>query len=424
MRVQSVLLGLAAAAAAAVAANATAQQEPGPSPAPPPAAGGGRPAVSGAEAHRLRGALAWRRAVWTGDREQYSFAARELEQALRLSEVRDFSTLFLLACSRAWRGDVAGATEPAREARALAPDFPGHLLLDAVRAAPEPRGPDWKARFRTAVGGLEAYEIALAKYDRGAAFAAELEYLGHLEHGVRLYWLDLFDRAILQFERAAQIARAQGRSPSPELLRRLSQCHKSVQQFEISERMIRDSLERDPGEPSHYQVLGQLAADRERRDEARGWYQRALARKLDYADPRAKLAYLARDDGDLYSLRVHLEAYRAIHEARWEHGGEPRDPGVEANIHSGFGHYWFARAEKLADEGRLDAARPCYLAAKKEFEAAIAKEPGCIAALNGLVRVLYELGFPADESLPYQRRIEDMRNEEPGAPEPYGDTFC
>jgi len=426
MRLRSLFLGGAAALAAAIvvplATPAAARQE-----------ASDDPRLTGPEAHRIRGALAWRRAVWTGDRDAYAYAARELEQALRQTTAadhggrRDFSTVFLLACSRAWRGDVPGAASLAQEARTLAPSFPGHLLLDAVLASPEPRGTDWKAQFTEAVEQLDRYQVALATYDRGAPFARELEYLGHHEKGVRLFWLDLHDRALVSFDGAMQIVRAEGRTPSAELVRRSSQCHKSLQQFDVAERMIRASLERDPGEPSHYQVLGQLAADRERREEARAWYQRALDRKLDYTEPRAKLAFLAMESGEsghLYAMRVHLEAYRAIYEAKWESGAAARDPAVEANIHSAFGHYWWGRAAELADAGRLEEARPFHLLARRELEAALLREPGCRRALSTLIQVLYQLGAPPEESQPYQKRLDDMHRKEPGSPTPHTDTFC
>lgn len=411
---------LAAATAVAVIASAAASPQDPAAPGAPPAG-----SISASDASRFRGALAWRRAVWTGEREMFAYAEGELRRALEgPASDRDFTSRFLLAHCLAVRGDRQGAAAAGNQAQALAPDFPGLFLLQVLVRTPDGSGPLVRDPLIAAVGRIEEVQVVLARYGRSAPLARELEYLCRFERARYLVRLGQFDQAILEFERAVQIAREDRRPPSAELVRRLSQCHQVLNQYDHAERLIRESIARDPHEPSHYYVLGQLAADQKRYEESAVWYRRALDRKADYPEPHAKLAYLAMEAKDLHRMRTHLESYRALHEARWQADPEARSASVAANILAGFGHYWKARAEALADSGDEAGARAAWLRAKEEFLGALNEVPGCSAAVNQLIQVLYQLGEPADVLDPWRERLQDLKDHSLDSAGTAGTTFC
>jgi tetratricopeptide (TPR) repeat protein len=416
-------------AAAAVVAGATisgsilsaSAQEP---PRGAPAAGGAA-APSVAEGRKIRGVLAWRKAVWTSDGSTFATAARALEECRAAGGGDDDVTLlFLLGHCYTRLGDAKRADDALRRARELAPAFPGNWLGEALRMTADRPGFQESPGTREAIPLLDRYLVEVARYDRQAPFAAELEYLGWLERGLRYFAVDAFDRAIHDLTRAAEIVRAEGRPPATELVRILSECHKKVSELGPAEALIRDALRRDPGEPSHYHVLGMVAADQLQKEASRAWYERALARRLDYGEPRAKLAYLAWEAGDLYAMRCHLEAYEAHWKSRWAVEPQTRSANTASNIHAGYGKYWLARGDRLADAGDLDGARRMWANARDRYVQSLSENPGCIGALAGLIQVLPQLGAPDEEVQRWKRKLQEIRESKPGAPASYRDTFC
>jgi tetratricopeptide (TPR) repeat protein len=379
-----------------------------------------------ADAHRVRGILAWRKAVWASDTASYLRAVRELEASRRLAQgAPDVTAIFVLGFCRARTGDPAGALEMVREGRAAAPGFPAHLLTEAV--ARTGSGPGWRKQDGTqkAVATLDQYLVEIARYPPKAAFAAELRYLGFLERGLRLLALDEHDRAIRDLDAARALAASEGRTPSVELVRMLSQCHKSLQQFQLAESFLNESLHRDPGEPSHYHMLALLAADSNRRDDARLWNQRAVLRRLDYLAPRGKLAYLAWEAGDLDGMRRQLEATAYLSRfAADSDVAASKDAGPAANLHAGWGKYWFARGERLVEAGNAEGAARHWERARDEYREALRAQPGCIRTIVGLVEVLSRLRAPPEEIESLRKRLDDMRAKKPNTPEMYTDTFC
>lgn len=393
------------------------------------AQGGAPPAVpartTSADAHKVRGVLAWRKGVWTSDPAAYQRAAKELGEARALAPgAPDFTVLLLLGLSHARAGAPDLAEEPLRAARQVVPDFPGHLLGEALRVTGPKPGYTLQDGTATAVDLLDRFLVDLARYDAKAPFAAELRYLGHLERGIRLYALEQHDRAIRDLEVARDSVRAGSRPAAAELVRTLSEAHKSVTQFDLAESFIGEALRRDPGEPSHYYVLGLVSADAHKEGEARRWYQQAIAHRPDYAEPRAKLAYLAWEDGDLDSMRRHLEAYDYHVSNRWRDQPSTRTAGAAANLRSGWGTYWMARGERLVDVGDADGARRMWERARDEFLRAIGENPTCIRSLNGLVQVLSLLRAAPAEIDVHKKKLDEIREERPDGPKSYRDTFC
>ncbi|MCE9637112.1 MAG: hypothetical protein K8T90_15515 [Planctomycetes bacterium] len=388
--------------------------------APPPAA-----APTPSDSHKIRGVLAWRRAVWTSDPASYLKAVKELEQARALGPAApDLATLFLLGMSYARSGSPAKAEEPLRAAREAFPAFPGHLLAEAIRVTGERPGYHKQDGTIPAIEILDAYLVDIARYDAKAPFAAELRYLGYLERGLRMYAIEHHDLAIRDLGQALALTRAEGRTPAAELVRTLSQAHRTVSEFDLAESTIREALGADPGEPSHYLVLGMVAADGNHLDRAREWYARAAARRADYAEPRAKLAYLGWESGDLDTMRRQLEAYEYLTTESWQANPATRSPGLASNLRAGWGTYWLARGERLTESGDLVGAKRMWERARLEFARALQETPGCIRALNSMIQVLSRLQAPQPEIDEYTRRLEQIRQGAPDAPPAYRETFC
>lgn len=392
------------------------------------------------EVQKVRGIMEWRRAVWAMDKDGYRRASQDLYVARQLQEQAsrpDHTTNFVLALVIALAGDSAAAISFYAPARAIAAGFPGNLLLEEVIHAADLRSDD-RAGNLAAAELLDRYFVALASYERTAPYHAELEFLGYTQRGTRNFRAERFDRAIADFDRAIEIAKANKRAVAPELTRMLALCHQRVTQGEDAERLIHEALRRDPGEPSHYHVIGQLKADGKHFDQAAVWYERAARRKPDYPEPHVKLAYLAGESAtpDVWRLRSSLERYQILMEV--ELGRDlsvpppagavvpERERSARINILSGNGVYWWARAERAADAGDLATAKKCWGRAVDSFRRTLEIEPNCVRAINATIQLLHLLQAPdADREVEkLKQHLKDLNDMKPGLGRPYGDTFC
>lgn len=396
--------------------------------------------VAPGEVQKVRGIMEWRRAVWAMDKDGYTRASQDLFVARQLQEHAqrpDHTTNFVLALAIALRGDSAAALGFYETAHAAAPAFPGNLLVEEVIHAADLRSDD-RAGNLAAAEILDRYFVALASYERTAPYHAELEFLGYTQRGTRNFRAERFDKAITDFDRAVEIAKANKRTVAPELTRMLALCHQRVTQGEEAERLIHEALRSDPGEPSHYHVIGQLKADGKFFDQAAVWYERAARRKPDYPEPHVKLAYLAGESAtpDVWRLRSSLERYQILMEV--ELGRDlsvpppagaviaDRERSARINILSGNGVYWKARAERAADIGDLATAKRCWGRSVESFRRVLEIEPNCVRAINATIQLLHLLQAPdADiEVEKLKHHLKDLNDMKPGEGRPYGDTFC
>ena len=412
---------LAACAGALVASPYASAQN-----APPRAAPGQRPPAAPAslDENRVLGVLAWRSAVWSSDPAMYARAAQKFKAILDLGGAPDSTILFLLGHSLARGGFVASSEAHMKEAGRLAPDFPGHILSIAVQISSEQAAYVKQPRTAEAVALLDRYLTEIARYDRKAPFAAELRYLGHLERGLRLYALNQDDAAIRDFDEAAAIARIEGHEPSLELVRVLLQAHKNVLQFTAAAKIVEDSIRRDPGEVSHYYLLGLIDAENRKLAEAKVVQHQALDRKPNYAESHAKLAYIAWLDHDLDAMRRHIESFEAYWVSRWKSDAGETQLGTQANILSAYGAYWQARGDRLSEGDDREGARRMWNRARECYLGAVAKSRDCLRALTNLVEVLTLLEAPAAEIEEWNQKAETIREMRHKGVEPYHDTFC
>lgn len=375
---------------------------------------------------KFRGVLRWRRAVWAVDSAGFSAAAEEFEgarnQLARGSE--DFTLVYLLGLCRVSVGDSARGIPWLDAAKRMSPDFPGNVYADSLRIADEASragGPTEQQR-EAMLATLGTFLDRVAVYGKDGVFAAELEFLGLIERGTQLHRSGQHDRAVADFERAIALTRAQGREPAALVVRSLALCHQRLNQVPRARELIEASLRRDPGQPSHYHVLGQLTADLQDLAASRTLYAQAVARKPDYAQPLEKLAYLAWDVRDLHDMLRSLDAAEVSYRAEWQ--AAPADrltmARTESNLRTARAMYWIRRAERAQEADDPAAARTHHLAAKAELSAALSAEPQCVRAIALIVRVLFSLG-ETEASDDWKRRMERMReSKETG----YGDTFC
>lgn len=392
------------------------------------------------EVQKVRGIMEWRRAVWAMDKSGYIRASQDLFVARQLQEQArrpDHTTNFVLALVIGLGGDSSAALAFYEPARAIAGGFPGNLLVEEVIHAADLRSDD-RAGNLAAAELLDRYFVALASYERTAPYHAELEFLGFTQRGTRNFRAERFDRAIADFDRAIEIAKASKRSVAPELTRMLALCHQRVSQGDEAERLIHDALRGDPGEPSHYHVIGQLKADGKFFDQAAVWYERAARRKPDYPEPHVKLAYLAGESAtpDVWRLRSSLERYQILMEVELgrDLSAPPqagavvpdRERSARINILSGNGVYWKARAERAADAGDIATAKKCWGRSVESFRRVLEIEPNCVRAINATIQLLHLLEAPdADlEVEKLKQHLKDLNDMKPGLGRPYGDTFC
>lgn len=392
-----------------------------------PAAAPAAAELSPAELHRIRGWAAWRRAVWRVQRDGFQRVVTELERSREASAGRaDVTTLYLLGVSYVRLGRLAEAETVLRDARAQAPEFAGFLLTDAMLLA--------SATADTADAGRAQAEAALAKYGeylekldsypKDGSFAAELQFLGYLFRGrTNTRLAGHFDRAVLDLNRAMEISKENGQPLAAEVVSMLAQAHQSLNQVEDAKRLIREAIARDPAESALYYNLGIILAGAQDDSGARPWFEAAVARRADFAEAHLKLAYLDSKLNDPGAMRPHLEAAAAIQEAR-ARGGSLSDSRTQADLAAGMGTYWLLIGRARMDAGDDAGARAAYGQAQIHLREALAKEPGCVKALNLLIQIGSWTNAPETELEELKRRLQGTQ--EPGGRDidPYRSTFC
>jgi len=136
-----------------------------------------------------------------------------------------------------------------------------------------------------------------------------------------------------------------------------------------------------------------------------------------------KLAYVASKTDDPASMRRHLEAAAVTYDAR-AHAAAPTDKQVEADLESGFGQYWMLVAKHRQDAGDEAGTRDAYALAISHLRAALAREPGCVGALNLLIQLCALTDAPDAEIEDLKRRLADMSKISEREIDPYHSTFC
>lgn len=408
---------MTAAAALAVSAGgataARAQEKPAPT---------DRAARDGA-VRKFRGVLRWRKAVWTLDAAGFADAAEDLERARTMlaDGSSDFTVVYLLGLCRIAAGDAPKATAWLDAARRMAPDFPGHGYADVLRTSDETTraGGATREQRDEMLKTLDATLASVETYKPDGAFAAELEFLVVVERGTQAFRNGANERAISDFERAAALARSQGREPPSSVLRSIALCHQNLKQAASARKVIEDAIRRDPGEASHYHVLGQLAADVQDFKASRGHYLRAVERRRDFAPSLEKLAYIAWDAADLRSMLANLDAAQFCYES----GQAPSavtPARMDANLRTARAMYWLRRADRAEESGDTPLSLAHCRSAKSELLAALKSEATCSRALTLLVRVHDRLG-EADEAAEVARKVDELREKLVAV---YIDTFC
>jgi tetratricopeptide (TPR) repeat protein len=414
-RVWRPALALSLAALLVAAPGARAQQNPAETPTDPSA---------------VRGRIAWIRAAWRVQREDFQRAVTELEAARTHAQDRnDFTTLFLLGTAYVRLGRFADGDPLLRDARNAAPDFPGFLLADALRLiTARPESADAAIRqANEAIAKLDEFLTRLDSYPKDGAFAAELRYLGHVFRGrTRSRLAGQNDAAVADLVRALEIARENERPPSADVVSLLAQMHLRLNQIIEARRLAMEAVAREPSEAAHYFNLGVILGATHDVTGARRALESALARRPQFPDAHIKLAYFAAQAGELAEMRRHVEAAAAMYEAR-ARAGNPSDANAQADLASALGRYWFdvaaARAEAGDDAGATDA----YRAAVRHLRDALAKQPGCVVALTLLIQAEARIGCPADEVEQLKKRLAELSD--PARPhdgdvDAFRSTFC
>jgi tetratricopeptide (TPR) repeat protein len=377
--------------------------------------------------YRVRGIMAWRRAAWRFERQGFQRVVSELERARVAAQGKaDFTTQYLLGFAYMRLGRVSEADTVLRDARQMAPDFPGFLLTDSMRIATEDRT---RAGVERALRPLQVFALVLPTYlAQDRAFSAELTYLGCALRG-RLYSRmgRYHDQAVKDLERALAVSE-QNRVPlSAEVVALLAQTHQSLDQSAEAERIVKLAISRDPAEASHYFNMGLICAAQQHEKDARRWFEAALARRESLADAHLKLAYLAMKEGevrDLPRIRAHLEAFAAQQEQRTTEGGVAPDTRALADLEAGYGDYWKLVADARLTSGDESGATLALREAQRHYRLALEHQPGCVVALNRLIQLGSRLGSAPAEIEEIKKRLEKVNEQEPGGVEIYRSTFC
>jgi len=412
-------LGVLAAAAAALLwpGSAPAQEQP-PAPAAAPAP---EPPT------RAFAWLAWRRAVWSHESTDYARALKELEDD-RSKTGGSFLTDFMLAQTLA---QLRSPDHARRAADVLAPveraqpGFPGVALVKAMLLTQEKAPWQDQPGARPSLELLDRFVLDLASYPREAPLSAELRFLGHVERGCRRIAIAENDQAFRDLEEALRMGRVQGRPTSAQVLRILVQANLAVRQGIVADQLAEQAMRQAPGEPTHYFVRAIVAAESGRMDDSRTWQLRALELKRDYAEPYAKLAFLAFDPGnDMPTMRRRLETYQSLFDDRWSSPGMVAPANDRANLLAGWGLYWFQRGHEAINAGRTEEARAHWKVARDRFLEAYQAQPGCVRAIQSLIQVLSLLRAPAAEIEVWTRRAEEIKDPAGGGDRGFRDTFC
>jgi tetratricopeptide (TPR) repeat protein len=391
---------------------------------------GAAPAASPAETaelHRLRGTIAWRRAVWRAQRDGFQRAVTELERARATAEGRsDFTSLYLLGLSYLRLGRAADAEPVLRDARAMSPGFAGFVLTDALQLTATKAASTDQARKEVdaALAKYDEYLAKIAAYPKDGPFAAELLFLGYLFRGRTNARISArYDKAVDDLDRALRVAADNGEQPPAEVVSLLAQMHQHLDQIDVAKKLVLAALERDPAEAVHYYNFGAILVGAHDEAGARPWLEAALARRPEFPEAHMRLAYIASKTDDPASMRRHLEAAAAIYAAR-ARAGVQADRQTDADVESGFGQYWMLVAKHRQDAGDEAGTRAAYENAKDHLRQALAKEPGCVGALNVLVQVCALTDAPEAEIDDLKRRLADISKLSDREIDPYHGTFC
>ena len=382
------------------------------------------------DSYAVRGRIAWIRAAWRVQREVFQRAVTELESARMHSQGRgDFTTQFLLGMSYIRLGRFADGDPLLRDTRNASPDFPGFLFTDALRLIiAKPESPAAAlAQAKEAVTKLDEFIKKLDSYPKDGAFAEELRYLGHVFRGrTRSRLPGQNDAAVADLTRALEIARANDRPPSADVVSLLAQVHLRLNQTGEARRLAMEAVSREPGEAGHYFNLGVILAQMHDVTGARRSFEAALARQPLSPDAHLKLAYYAAQTGELASARRHIEAAGAIYEAR-ARAGTPSDANAQADLASALGRYWFDVATARAEAGDDAGVTAAYRSAREHLREALTKQPGCVAALTLLIQVESRIGTPEAEIEELKKRLSELNEDtgpRDGDVDAYHSTFC
>lgn len=153
---------------------------------------------------------------------------------------------------------------------------------------------------------------------------------------------------------------------------------------EESERVYREVIAQDPRLAPAFFGLGKILAARGDWPSAIESHRRACELAHTYAAPHYALAMAYRDIGDPAQSRIHLEQYQRLKGTK-QPSHDPLMDEVNALYAGGLTH--FATGSSFAREGKLtDAA--------KEFESALAVNPGLVMAHINLIAMYAQLGLP------------------------------
>ena len=383
-----------------------------------------------ADPSAVRGRIAWVRAAWRVQREDFQRAVTELEAARTHAQGRgDFTTLFLLGTAYVRLGRFADGDPLLRDARTAWPEFPGFLFADALRlitARPD-SADDAMRKANEAIAKLDEFLAKLDSYPKDGAFAAEMRYLGHVFRGrTRSRLPGQNDAAVADLVRALDIARENERPPSADVVSLLAQVHLRLNQIVEARRLAMQAVSREPSEAGHYFNLGVILGATHDVNGARHAFEAALARRPQFPDAHIKLAYFAAQSGELAEMRRHLEAAAAMYDAR-ARAGSPSDANAQADLASAMGRYWFDVAAARSGTGDDAGATDAYRAAVRHLREALAKQPGCVVALTLLIQAEARIGTAADEVEELKKRLAELSDSarpRDGDVDAFRSTFC
>jgi len=384
-------------------------------------------AADAVELHRLRGTIAWQRAVWRAQREGFQRAVTELERARSGAASRsDFTSLFLLGLSYLRLGRAADAEPVLRDARAMSPSFPGFVLTDALQltAVKAESSDQAKSQADAALAKYDEYLAKIEAYPKDGAFAAELLFLGYLFRGqTNARMSPRYDHAVEDLDRALAVAVDHGEPPPAEVMSLLAQMHQHLNQIDAAKKLVIEALARDPGEAVHYYNYGVILMGSHEEAAARQWLEGAIARRPDFPEARLKLAYVSLKTDDPSGMRRQLESAAVTYEAR-ARAGTPTDKQVEADLESGFGQYWMLVAKHRQDDGDEPGTLRAHQLAMAHLRTALARVPGCVGALSLLIQLCALTDAPDAEIEDLKRRLADLSKMSEREIDPYHSTFC
>jgi tetratricopeptide (TPR) repeat protein len=395
---------LAAAVAGVLSAPAPAQDRP------PPASR----TENAREAHRVRGIVAFKRAVWRVGADGYDRAITELEHARDPATGRaDFRTLFLLALSHAAAGRAQEGDAARKAAAELKGDFLGFRLIEAIELFHKE---EWHASGKK----LDAIITQAKRLNADPVINAELLFLAYVYRALDLRGRGSDDAALEDLREAVAISERRNDEPSSAAQVLLARSHVELQEYDRAEELLKEVLRREPGNSMSYANLALIYYDQHDLERAQRWYRDAVRRDPRLTEAREKLARIALRLEQLPTARRQLEALETALEALWKARPDLRSPGDAANMHAGFGEFWKLTADARARAGDAEGAQRARTAAERHFRRAHQERPDCVKALSLLIELLNELGAPEAEIEALEKDL--LERLESG--KTYRDTFC